>query len=105
MPRSGDSKGRKLADGHLWLSPSDLSGHLACPHLTTLQLAVTRGELEKPFRVNRYGDLIRTKGEAHEAAYLASLGDGVVRIGKPWEIGWEVAAAATAQGMLSKPHV
>ena len=48
----------------------------ACPHLTTLQLAVARGELEKPYRHNAHAELIRRKGEEHEAAYLASLGDG-----------------------------
>ena len=31
-------------------SPSDLAAFLACPHLTTLELAVARGELEKPYR-------------------------------------------------------
>ena len=25
----------QLRDGQLWLSPSDLSAHLACPYLTT----------------------------------------------------------------------
>ncbi len=80
-------------------SPSALANYLACPHLTTLELAVRRGELERPFRVNRHAELIRDKGQEHEDAYLASLGDDVVLIDKPWEIGWEVAAAATAQAM------
>lgn len=80
-------------------SPSALANYLACSHLTTLELAVRRGELEKPFRVNAHADLIRRKGELHEEAYLASLGDGVVPIGKPWEIGWDVAAAVTARAM------
>ena len=39
---------RLADDGTLLLSPSDLSGHLACPHLTTLNLLVQRGELERP---------------------------------------------------------
>jgi hypothetical protein len=30
-------------DGTLRLSPSDLSNHLACAHLTTLSLAAARG--------------------------------------------------------------
>ena len=30
-------------DGTLVLSPSDLSAHLACEHLTTLSLRVARG--------------------------------------------------------------
>src|SRR3712207_5541296 len=76
-------------------SPSALANYLACPHLMTLELAVRRGELEKRDRVNAHADMIRRKGEEYEAAYLAARGDGVVRIGEPWEIGWEVAAAQT----------
>ncbi len=38
---------RILDDSTLALSPSDLSAHLACPHLTTLSLRVVRGELER----------------------------------------------------------
>src|SRR5438876_7842143 len=34
----------------LLFSPSDLSGFLACPHLTTLELLVARGERSKPHR-------------------------------------------------------
>jgi predicted RecB family nuclease len=70
-------------DGTLLLSPSDLSGHLACPHLTTLNLRVARGELERPHVDDTHGDLIRRKGDEHEAAYLTRLeGEGrtIVRI-------------------------
>ncbi len=71
------------ADGTLLLSPSDLSGHLACPHLTNLNLKVQRGELERPRVDDTHGDLIRRKGDEHEAAYLARLvaeGRSIVRI-------------------------
>jgi uncharacterized protein len=71
------------ADGTLLLSPSDLSGHLACPHLTTMNLKVQRGELERPHVDDTHGDLIRRKGDEHEAAYLARLiaeGRTIVRI-------------------------
>jgi len=37
------------ADGTLLLSPSDLSAHLACPHLSQLELQVQRGELERAY--------------------------------------------------------
>src|SRR5262245_61321038 len=81
------------------LSPSALGSFVACPHLTTLELAVLRGELEKPYRHNAHAELIRRKGEEHEALYLASLSPDVVRIAKPWDIGWEVAARETEQAM------
>ena len=62
---------RTLDDGTLALSPSDLSAHLACPHLTTLSLAVARGELEQPHVDSPHRDLIFRKGNEHEDAYLA----------------------------------
>src|SRR5262245_47610846 len=89
----------KLNEGRLLLSPSDLVGYLACPHVTGLELAVARGERERPHRHDPHADLIRRKGEQHEAAYLASLGAGVVTIESPWVVGWEIAAAATEQAV------
>jgi uncharacterized protein len=90
----------RLDDGErLRFSPSDLTAFVACSHLTTLQIAVALGQLPKPFRHNPHADLIRRKGEEHEAAYLASLGTDVILIGKPWDIGWDAAAAATEEAM------
>jgi hypothetical protein len=60
-------------DGRLTFSPSDLNDFLACPHLTSLRLAVARGEISPPYRHNPHADLIRRKGEEWEAAYLAQL--------------------------------
>jgi uncharacterized protein len=59
--------------GRMLFPPTDLNAFLACEHLTTLQLAVARGDLKKPFRVNQHAALIQHKGEEHEAAYLARL--------------------------------
>jgi predicted RecB family nuclease len=70
----------KLAHGRLQLSPSDLSAFVACPHLTALELCVARGLLDKPYRVNPHADLIRSKGEEHELAFLRRLGDSGRRI-------------------------
>ena len=55
------------------LSPSDLNNFLDCEHLVSLELQVARGEAERPQVENPQADLIRRKGEEHEAAYLASL--------------------------------
>jgi predicted RecB family nuclease len=55
------------------LSPSLLNSFLDCEHLVALQLVVARGELARPVVDNPQADLIRRKGEEHEAAYLASL--------------------------------
>src|SRR6478736_2333102 len=70
-------------DVTLRLSPSDLSNHLACAHLTTLSVAATRGEIVKPKLESPHRDLIFSKGNLHEATYLARLeaeGRSVVRI-------------------------
>ena len=64
---------RLRSDGTLRLSPSDLSAHLACTHLTTLSLEVTRGRRERPHVDDTHLDLILRKGREHEAAYLSRL--------------------------------
>jgi predicted RecB family nuclease len=89
----------RAENGDLLFSPSDLNAFLACPHLTSLEVAISREELARPFRPNPYAELIRRKGDEHEAAYLGRLGEGVVEIGDPREIGWDVAAAATQQSI------
>jgi predicted RecB family nuclease len=74
---------RLRSDGSLRLSPSDLSAHLACPHLTRLSLEVVRGERERPHVDDTHLDLILRKGREHEAAYLERLereGRSIVRI-------------------------
>src|SRR5436190_1811770 len=63
----------QLRDGHLWLSPSDLSAHLACPYLTRLELEAARGERSRPHGRDKLADLVAKKGDEHEAAFLADL--------------------------------
>jgi uncharacterized protein len=57
----------------LHLSASDLIGYLNCRHLTALDLAVARGELAKPGGWNPELELLRERGERHEAAYIQHL--------------------------------
>jgi predicted RecB family nuclease len=92
----------RLVENRLFLSPSDLANYLGCPHLTTLSLAVARGELKKPFRHNPYGDLIKRKGDEHEARYLAELinaGRQVEEIGLGEDLDWERAARLTREAV------
>ena len=87
-------------DGRLTFSPTDLNAFLDCEHLTTLQLAVARGELDKPWRHNPHADLIRPQGEEHEARYLERLteqGREVTTIA--FEHDWEAAARATEEAI------
>jgi uncharacterized protein len=89
-------------DGTLRLSPSDLAAYLACPHLTQLDVAVRLGELPEPEAAeNRQAELIRRKGEEHEAAFLAELraqGREIVEIGLGDE-GLELAALRTEEAL------
>ena len=99
--RADTSSMRTLDDGTLALSPSDLSAHLACPHLTTLSLAVARGELEQPHLDSPHRDLIFRKGNEHEQAYLAGSrrsGRSIVRIPTLDDEDFDPAEAATAHG-------
>ena len=72
----------RLVDGTLRLSPTDLGNHLACAHLTQLELRVQRGELERPHVDDAYGEIIMAKGNEHEAAYLARLEERGLRVAR-----------------------
>ena len=63
----------RFADGELRLSPSDLSNHLACAHLTTLNVAVARGEMKPPKTDDQFLEVLRARGDEHERAYVAAL--------------------------------
>ena len=62
-------------DEQLVLSASDLTGFLACRHLTQLDLLLARGEIERPHRKDLLLDVISRLGEEHEATFLAGLKD------------------------------
>src|SRR5262245_51961190 len=90
------------ASGLVVLSPSDLNDHVECTHLTTLSLEVARGTRRRPHVPEDHADLLRRKGEEHEAAYLADLrakGRQVVDVigADRWD--FEASARATQQAM------
>jgi predicted RecB family nuclease len=90
---------RLAADGTLRLSPSDLANHLACPHLTQLELKVQREGLKRPVLEDAYGSLIREKGNLHERAYLERLeaaGKRVRRMAQYEDEGFDSATARQA---------
>jgi predicted RecB family nuclease len=60
-------------DGSLVVSATDLVGYLECDHLVTLELARTRGEVDKPFRDDPELELIRKRGYDHERRYIEML--------------------------------
>ncbi|MBI1736149.1 MAG: TM0106 family RecB-like putative nuclease, partial [Candidatus Rokubacteria bacterium] len=92
----------QLLNGRLILSPSDLNDHVECEHLTTLKRQVACGDRKRPHVPDEATDLLRRKGEQHEAAYLAELraaGREVVdvRAADPWD--FDTAARNTERAM------
>jgi hypothetical protein len=63
----------KAIFGDIRLSASDLSNHLACHHLTSLDLAVSLGARPAPAWDSPDAKVLRERGMAHENAYLAHL--------------------------------
>jgi predicted RecB family nuclease len=63
----------KLLGTTLKISASDLSNHLACRHVTTLDLQVARGEIKQEFREDPRIDALIERGKRHEQQYLSHL--------------------------------
>lgn len=70
----------RLTGAQITLSPTDLANHLVCPHVTTLDLAVAKGELAKPEYTAQIAAALRDRGIAHENAYIESLKTEGLRI-------------------------
>jgi predicted RecB family nuclease len=69
----------KIVGRQIRLAASDLSNHLACRHLTALDLQVARGQLTAPDWAAPDLKVIQELGLRHETAYLAHLsGQGLV---------------------------
>ncbi len=88
-------------DHQILFSPSDLNAFLECGHLTQLELAVARHKLVRPVAENPQADLVKRKGDEHEAAYLAQLlADGRTVTEIPFEnLDFEAAAQATTDAI------
>src|SRR5688572_24837570 len=96
----------QLRNGGIVFSPSDLNAFLECEHLTQLELAVARREIKRPADENPQADLVKRKGDEHEAAYLAGLreaGRGVVTIPNDWDL--DAAARSTEEAMRAGAEV
>ncbi|HEX2138967.1 MAG TPA: TM0106 family RecB-like putative nuclease [Woeseiaceae bacterium] len=63
----------RLVEQRLHLSATDLANHLSCPHLTQLSRAAAEGRTKKPKWHDPIAEILRERGFAHEAAYLAHL--------------------------------
>ncbi|HZN03508.1 MAG TPA: TM0106 family RecB-like putative nuclease, partial [Candidatus Polarisedimenticolia bacterium] len=74
MKRTGDT---------LRLSATDLANHLACRHLSHLDLAVARGLRRPPDWNSPDAAILRERGEEHEDAFLTHLAAKGLRIARP----------------------
>jgi len=70
----------QMVDGDLLVSATDLTRFLACRHLTRLDLEVARGERRAPVEADDGLEVLRRRGLAHEAAYVAALRDRGLRV-------------------------
>jgi len=66
----------KIIAGKTYLSASDLSTHIACPHATMLNLQEAKGSLTAPVNINAALHALQKKGEEFEANYIEELRRG-----------------------------
>jgi predicted RecB family nuclease len=70
----------KIVGGEMRLAATDVSNHLACHHLTGLELSAARGECERPKWEAPDLVVIQELGLRHEAKYLKFLEKSGLRV-------------------------
>lgn len=63
----------KKENGTIYLSASDLVGHINCNHLSMLDFQVAAGSLEKPDYYDPLLEILRERGFRHEQDYIENL--------------------------------
>ncbi len=63
----------RLAANRLFISPSDLLGHVDCQHLTALSIAAARGEATRPHFHDPLLETLIERGRAHEKSFVDHL--------------------------------
>ena len=58
----------RVHDSQLQLAATDLANHLGCHHLTQLNRLKAERKLDPPRWQDPMADILRQRGEAHEAA-------------------------------------
>ena len=70
----------KIVADRVRLSPTDVASHVACRHLTALDLAVAQGRL-RPSEITAWLPAsMQQRGEAHERAYVEYLRTRYARV-------------------------
>src|SRR3981189_3614370 len=63
----------RFSEGNLEISPTDLSGFLACHHKTALDMTVARGLREAPKLNDPYVPILQQRGRQDERRYAEEL--------------------------------
>lgn len=92
----------KASVANVRLSASDLSNHLACRHLTALDLAVARGERSAPRWQSPDAWVLQQRGIAHEDAYIKHLESQGLSIVKLRDVGNDEKAVVETVAALQK---
>ncbi|MDN5764537.1 MAG: TM0106 family RecB-like putative nuclease [Humibacillus sp.] len=83
-------------DGRLVLSPTDLTKHVACPHITTLDLEALESGAPRTVPTDDALNLVFAKGLQHESSYLETLRAAGLVVEDIAELGLRGAAAERA---------
>jgi predicted RecB family nuclease len=92
----------RILSGLIRLAATDLSNHLACRHVTTLDLGVAGGQRSAPAWKAPDLAVIQELGARHEAAYLAFLREKGVAIVDLREIGAEQDAVRETVSCMAR---
>src|SRR5437016_4283282 len=91
-----------ISGGRLRVSAGDLAKHLACRHLTALDLKSAHGEIARVYRNDPTLVVLEERGFRHEAAYLSHLKQNGIEIveGRQTIEAMRSGAAAIVQAKL-----
>jgi predicted RecB family nuclease len=92
----------KLVSQQVRLSATDLSNHLACHHLSVLDLSVAKGERKAPDWRSPDLEVVRRLGLEHERAYLRYLGSLGFAVSDLREIVSETQAVAETVALMKQ---
>ena len=89
----------RFSEGNLEISPTDLSGFLACHHKTALDMAVARGLREAPKWNDPAVAILQKRGQDHERRYSAELASHGLNIVNLEDYHGEEAVRRTLEAM------
>src|SRR6516162_1090211 len=92
----------KYLRGQLRLAATDVSNHLACRHLTQLELQVAHGLRPAPAWAAPDLKVIQELGKRHEAAYLKCLEDKGLQVVRLPEHGNEEELVADTWRLMAQ---